>query len=118
LLTTTAAQTLSLVTGDRGCIPGLKTGVFTGAAAAVAVAAVAGTPQTAGSAAGGGTPWGIGSAAGTTAVIAINDMNTILATICTTYGTCCYTTNCNSAELVKFNLIALIFTVIISIIFF
>lgn len=99
--------------GDRGCVPSL--GSFT------ATTASTGTAQAA-SASSAATAWVIGwQSVVATAAAQNTDFPLLMYYLCSGYGTCCTTNNCNNAYTIKlnqFNLIVLILSGLISKIYF
>jgi len=81
--------------------------------AGVAVTASAGTV------AGSATPWTVGAVSGSSTTVGIiQDFVGLSIALCQTYGTCCYTSNCNSAENIKINFILLFLAIFFSKIYF
>ncbi len=115
--TPTLAYTLAFTVGDRGCFPTINTGSFQGTAAAGT-----GTGQTytaaSGSTAATATAMVMtnsaasGTAAGQSAIL--NDYFLVQQSLCQTFGSCCYTSNCNGVGKIVANFVFLIFSLIIA----
>ena len=73
----------------------------------------------AGTGAGLATPWTVGAiSSSSTTVGIIQDFVGLTIALCQTYGTCCYTSNCNSAGNIKINFILLFLAIFFSKIYF
>jgi hypothetical protein len=120
--TSYTATLASFVSGDRGCLPYLANVVtpvvpVAGSAAAASVVAASGTTQAVASSSS-ITPWVIGSLTSTSQLSnMITDAIALHLAICVTYGSCCYTSNCNSAGTIKINIISLVLALVLSLIY-
>jgi len=102
-LTATVSQ--PFVSGDKGCLPAF---IATANSVQAVPAAFTGAAQTT------TIPMTLGSLAGSLVGSMIIDMATLHFNLCTAFGTCCSTNNCNSADLFKANLVILALSVLIA----
>jgi hypothetical protein len=90
----------AFVANDRGCLPILATTASTGAG-------VTGASQST------TTQMTLGSLTGSTLGSILNDVNALQSSLCVTYGTCCYSNNCNPASRIVYNPLSLIAALLI-----
>ena len=98
----------SFTSGDRGCFP--SGSLLSSSAVATTTNQIVNVALLLGSASAGVTPLQLST-----------DMQTLMYNLCSKYGSCCYTSLCNSSEIIKlnqFNLIIVFASLLISKLYF